>query len=307
MIEERQVNFEIGSRYGYDFGVASTWCKIFGSEYLHSGKAPLVVLHGGPGATHSYCLPIADLANDNRSIIFYDQIGNGNSSHFPDAPSEFWEPSIFVAELHNLVTSLGIEDNHSILGQSWGGFLAQEYVLAHPAGINSMVLSNTAASFPHFLEAANQLRAELPVEVEETLRKCEAEGTTDSQEYLDACDVFYKRHVCRLQDWPEEITSSFAAIENDPTVYHTMNGPSEFHVIGTLKEWTSIDRLHQVETPTLIVCGRHDEAAPWLSDEIASGIINSAVRIFEDSSHMPFHEEREQYMKIVGAFLNSND
>ncbi|MDA8277125.1 MAG: proline iminopeptidase-family hydrolase [Actinomycetota bacterium] len=306
MIEEQLIKFEVGIRYGYDFAIATTWCKIFGSEFLTSGKAPLVVLHGGPGATHSYCLPMADLTRDQRSIIFYDQIGNGNSSHFPDAPVEFWDPSIFVEELHNLVVSLGIEKNHSILGQSWGGFLAQEYVLAHPQGINSMVLSNTAASFPHFLQAANELRTQLPQEVEATLQRCEANGTTDSQEYLDACDVFYRRHVCRLEEWPEEITTSFAAIDDDPTVYHTMNGPSEFHVIGTLKDWSSLDRLHEIETPTLIVCGRYDEAMPWLSDEIASGIVNSAVRIFEQSSHMPFHEERERYMEVVGAFLNSN-
>ncbi|MDA8197373.1 MAG: proline iminopeptidase-family hydrolase [Actinomycetota bacterium] len=307
MIEERLINFEIGNRYGYDFGVAKTWCKIFGSEFLGSTKTPLVVLHGGPGATHSYCLPIADLAQDERSVIFYDQIGNGKSSHYPDAPTKFWEPTIFVEELQNLVTSLGIANNHSILGQSWGGFLAQEYALTQPQGLNSLVLSNTAASFPNFLKAANEWRAQLPEEVEATLRRCEADGTTDSKEYLDACDVFYKRHVCRLEEWPEEITSSFAEIEKDPTVYHTMNGPSEFHVIGTLKDWTSLDRLHEIESPTLIVCGRHDEAAPWLSDEIASGIINAAVRIFENSSHMPFHEERERYMEIVGAFLNSND
>jgi L-proline amide hydrolase len=97
-----------------------------------------------------------------------------------------------------------------VLGQSWGGFLAQEHALTQPAGLCSLVLSNTAASFPDFVSAANTLRRELPPEVEATLRQHEADGTTDAEDYVNACMVFYQRHLCHLdrgpttspQDWP---------------------------------------------------------------------------------------------------------
>ena len=108
-----------------------------------------------------------------------------------------------------------------------------------PPGLRSLVLSNTAASFPDFVAEANRLRADLPPDVEATLRRHEAAGTTDTAEYAEACMVFYLRHVCRLDPWPAGVVAGFAKIDEDPTVYHTMNGPSEFHVIGTIRDWTS--------------------------------------------------------------------
>jgi len=215
-----------------------TWYRVEG-DLGGDRPAPLVTLHGGPGATHDYLLSLVDLARDGRAVVFYDQLGNGRSTHLPErmGDGDFWTPDLFVRELTNLVEHLGIAERHHVLGQSWGGFLAQEYALTQPAGLRSLVLANTAASFPDFLAEANRLRTELPPDVEATLRKHEEEGTTDDPEYMQACLVFYGRHVCRLPDWPQEITRAFDAIDADPTVYHTMNGPSEFHVIGSIKDW----------------------------------------------------------------------
>jgi L-proline amide hydrolase len=207
----------------------------------------------------------------------------------------------------NLVEHLGIAERHHILGQSWGGFLAQEYALTQPPGLRSLVLANTAASFPDFLAEVNRLRTELPAEVEETLRRHEADGTTGASEYMEAAMVFYLRHVCRLPGWPDEVTHAFAAIELDPTVYHTMNGPSEFHVIGSLKDWQVKDRLDEIRVPTLVASGRYDEATPALQKTLVDGIAGAEQAIFEESSHMPFWEERERYMAIVGDFLSRHD
>src|SRR5579875_3484108 len=160
-------------------------------------------------------------------VVLYDQLGNGNSTHLPDRGADFWTVELFVAELDNLLRHLGIGQRYHLLGQSWGGFLAQEHAIRQPAGLRSLVLSNTAASFPAFVAEANRLRAALPPDVEATLRRHEAAGTTDDPEYGAACEVFYRRHVCRCDPWPEEVTRTFATIEADPTVYHTMNGPSE--------------------------------------------------------------------------------
>lgn len=149
--------------------------------------------------------------------------------------------------------------------------MAQEHALIRPRGLRSLVLADTAASFPDFVAAANRLSADLPLEVEATLRRHEGAGTTDDPEYAEACHVFYARHVCRLESWPPEVMEAFAWIERDPTMYHTMNGPSEFHVVGSIKDWQSKDRLASIEAPTLLVSGRYDEATPALQETLHSG------------------------------------
>jgi L-proline amide hydrolase len=292
-----------------DGDVAETWYRIDGD--LRPGDpdapAPLVTLHGGPGASHDYLLTLTDLAQDGRAVVFYDQIGNGRSSHYPERGADFWTVDLFVRELHNLLDALGIADRHHVLGSSWGGFLGQEYALTHPAGLKSLVLTDTAASFPDFLAEANRLRAELPSEVEATLKRHEEAGTTDDPEYEGACMVFYRRHVCRLDPWPQELIDAFGWIAKDPTVYHTMNGPSEFHVIGSIKDWQAKDRLGQIDVPTLLTSGRYDEATPALQETLRDGIPNSEWTLFEESSHTPFLEERQRYMQIVGKWLAAHD
>ncbi|GAB3591761.1 proline iminopeptidase-family hydrolase [Angustibacter peucedani] len=293
------------------FDEHQTWYRVDGELPAgDDGPAPLVVLHGGPGATHEYLLPLLDLAEPRRggrAVVLYDQLGNGRSTHLPDRGEDFWTVDLFVRELANLLRHLGIEQRYHVLGQSWGGFLAQEHALTQPAGLRSLVLSNTAASFPAFLAEANRLRADLPPEVEATLRRHEDAGTTDDPEYAAACQVFYDRHVCRVVPNPEPVQRAFAAIEDDPTVYHTMNGPSEFHVIGSIRDWTSADRLGEIDVPAFVVCGRHDEAAPALQEVLVDGIADTELRIFEESSHMPFWEEREEYLTAVGDWLARHD
>ena len=284
---------------------AETWYRIDG-ELRPDGPAPLVTLHGGPGATHDYLLALTDLADD-RAVVFYDQIGNGRSTHYEGRNGDFWTVDLFVRELHNLVDALGIAGRHHVLGSSWGGFLGQEYALTQPDGLRSLVLTDTAASFPDFVTEANRLRAELPLEVEATLKRHEEAGTTDDPEYEEACMVFYKRHLCRLDDWPQELVESFGWIAKDPTVYHTMNGPSEFHVIGSIKDWEVKDRLGEIEVPTLVASGRYDEATPALQETLVEGIAESEQVILEQSSHLPMWEEREAYVRAVGAFLRRHD
>ena len=223
-------------------------------------------------------------------MVHYDQLGNGRSTHYPDRGADFWTVELFVRELHNLVEALGIADRHHVLGQSWGGFLAQEYALTRPSGLRALVLADTAASFPDFVAECNRLRGLLPPEVEETLRLHEEAGTTDDLRYAAACEVFYRRHVCRLDPWPGEVVEAFAWIERDKTVYHTMNGPSEFHVIGSIRDWQSKDRLGEIDVPTLLVSGRHDEATPALQETLLAGIRSSEWVCFEESSHTPHVE-----------------
>jgi len=296
---EGTLQFELG-----DGEIAESWFRITGD--LQAGGAPVVLLHGGPGATHDYLLSMTDLAS-NRAVVHYDQLGNGRSSHYPKRGADFWTVDLFVRELHSLVSALGIADRHHVLGQSWGGFLAQEYAFTQPAGLRSLILADTAASFPDFVSEANRLRADLPPDVEATLRRHEEAGTTDDPAYVEACQVFYARHVCRLDPMPPEVVAAFEWIDRDPTVYHTMNGPSEFHVVGSIRDWQSKDRLGRIQVPTLLVSGRHDEATPALQETLQQGIAGSEWVVFEHSSHMPHVEERERFMQVVGDWLARHD
>jgi L-proline amide hydrolase len=139
--------------------------------------------------------------------------------------------------------------------------LGAEFAVTRPAGLKGLVIANSPASMELWISEANRLRDALPPEVQATLLAHEAAGTTDSREYADAVKVFYERHVCRVVPMPDEVARSLQASEEDPTVYHTMNGPSEYNVIGTLKTWSIIDRLAAINVPTWI-SGRHDEATP---------------------------------------------
>lgn len=288
-------------REGYaDFRGHRTWFRVTGD--LDSGRLPLIVAHGGPGCTHDYVDSFKDLAATGRAVVHYDQIGNGRSTHLPDAPSEYWVVDLFLAELNNLIAHLGIRD-YTLLGQSWGGILGAEHAVRQPAGLKALIIANSPASMALWSEAANELRQALPAEVQATLLQHERAGTTDSAEYRAASDVFYARHVCRVQPMPAEVARTFAAIDADPTVYHAMNGPTEFHVIGSMRDWTIIDRLSRIQVPTLLISGRYDEATPATVQPFADGIADVQWQIFEQSSHMPHVEERDACMACVARFL----
>ncbi|MGZ4589770.1 MAG: proline iminopeptidase-family hydrolase [Actinomycetes bacterium] len=294
-----------------DFDGSQTWYRIDGDLHGADGPAPLVVLHGGPGATHDYLTPLAELARDGRAVVLYDQLGNGRSTHHPDRGADFWTVDLFVRELANLIDHLGIGDRYHVLGQSWGGFLAQEHALTQPAGLRSLVLSNTAASFPDFVAEANKLRLELPLEVEETLRRHEADSTTDDPRYARACEVFYRKHLCRLDPWPQGVVDGLAKIDEDPTVYHTMNGPSEFHVIGSIRDWSSLDRLDQIHVPTYVVSGEYDEATPSLQKPLVDGIRSAGNEVEQlvmaGCSHLPMWEKPDVYRTVVERWLVQHD
>lgn len=184
--------------------------------------------------------------------------------------------------------------------------LAAEHAVTQPPGLKALILADTPASIALWMDAAARLRAELPAEVQATLLKHEKAGTLDSEEYKAASMFFYQRHVCRLDPWPDDVMRTFAALESNPGVYLAMNGPSEFHVIGTLKNWSIVDRLGQITAPTLLISGRYDEATPEVVQPFMDKISGAKWVIFENSSHMPHVEERQRCMQVVGDFLQAN-
>jgi L-proline amide hydrolase len=287
------------------FGEYETWYRITGD--LGSDMTPLVVAHGGPGCTHDYVVGIAALAENGRPVVHYDQLGSGRSTHLADKGEDFWTVDLFLDELDNLLEALGIAQRYNLLGQSWGGMLAAEHAIRQPEGLRALVISNSPASMALWSSEAKKLRALLPREVEEALDRHEAAGTTKDPEYLAAQQVYYDEHVCRVVPNPPEVLRTTAFMDEDSTVYLTMNGPNEFFCIGTLRNWSVVDEVHRIAAPTLLCSGRYDEATPGTVQPFFDNIPDVRWEIFEESSHMPFVEEPECYLSVVEAFLEQYD
>lgn len=284
------------------YGDYRTWYRITGD--LKSGKPPLIVVHGGPGCTHDYVDSYKDVAENGRAVVHYDQVGNGKSTHLPEKGADFWTVDFFKKELHNLIDHLGIRDGYCVLGQSWGGMLGAEFAIDCPEGLKALVIANSPAAMETWISEANRLRKALPGGVHETLLKHEQAGTTDSAEYKAATDVFNQNHVCRIVPMPPEVQHTFDQIDADPTVYHTMNGPNEFHVVGTMKNWSVVGKLSAIAAPTYLISGRFDEATQACVTPYLEEIPDVRWTVFGASSHMPHVEERDACMAAVCAYLD---
>jgi len=292
-----KIDFRVGTE------TYQTWYKIIGN--LRSGVRPLVILHGGPGLSHHYMLPFKDLhSRFNIPIVFYDQIGIGESSHLKGVPKEFWTVDLFMDELDNVLAHLGIGAEFDLAGHSWGGMLAAHYVsYRHPPGLCRLVLASAAPSMPLWVQSTRSLLAKLPDDLREMLERHEKAGTTDDPEYQQGMNIFYAKHVCKLTPWPEGLLTSFASMEADPTVYSTMIGPSEFTIIGTLKDWSCLDQIHTIKCPTLLTHGEDDEAQDVCQAPFFQKIEKVRWVTFASCSHMAHFEQRDRYFEIVGKFL----
>ncbi len=289
-----------------DWDAGWTWFRVDG-DLDADGPAPLVILHGGPGAAHDYLESVADLANTSaRPCVLYDQLGCGRSQHLPEAPAEFWTVELFRRELNALLRHLGIAGRYHVLGQSWGGMLGMEHAVGLPSGLRSLVLANSPASIELWVRETSRLRGLLPVEVQDALTHHEAAGTTDSGEYEQAVMRFYERHLCRIP-FPDGLQRTFAQLAADPTVYHTMNGPSEFHVIGTLRNWDITPRLADIRVPVLVISGEHDEATPAVVQPLVNALRDGRWELIADASHSTHLERPDLFLSLVEAFLKTND
>ncbi|MGZ0050603.1 proline iminopeptidase-family hydrolase [Brevibacillus gelatini] len=266
-------------------------------------QTPLIVLHGGPGNTHAPLKSTLHVLGDERPVIFYDQLGSGNSDRPTDA--SLWKTERFVEELACIRQALGLSQTH-ILGHSWGTMLAAAYLLdTRPAGVSSVIFSSPCLSAQRWKEDADRLIARLPKEVQQTIARHEERGTTDSDEYQEAMKEYYARYVCRLEPLPEVLAESRRKANKD--VYMTMWGPSEFCPTGNLKTFDYTPKLHQLDIPALFLCGRHDEATPEATRYYQSLVPGAEFHVLENSSHMGYLEETAEYVQTVREFLRRAD
>jgi len=285
---------------GYiDVPGGKVWYKITGKN---KKGIPLIILHGGPGATH-YNLEACELLSDERPVIFYDQLGCGNSDRPED--KSLWTIEHYVEELAVIRTTLKLEKLH-IFGHSWGTMLAVDYILTEkPEGIISLILAGPCLSAPMFIEDQRRYLSEMPENIREIILECEEKKDFASKKYQDAMMIYYRKHICRVNPWPECFQKSLAGMGFG--VYEYMWGPSEFTAPGTLKDYDRTDRLKDINIPSLFTCGRYDEARPETTEYYHSLIPGSEFIIFEDASHDPHIEKTEEFIKAVRDFLNKTE
>ncbi|KAI1147055.1 Alpha/Beta hydrolase protein [Nemania diffusa] len=286
-----------------------TWYKIYGSPESHPGPV-LVALHGGPGAGHQYLSPLADVYEKYQiPVVFYDQVGCGRSTRFREKQGDttFWTFELFIKELDNLVDHLQLRaKGFYLLGQSWGGMLGGAYAALQPKGLKKLVLSGSPASIPLLAKGARELLDALPEPERTIIAECDKRGDHESEEFENAAQAFYTRHVCRLNPYPEDILSAFVNLKEDPSVYMTMQGPSEFVIVGSFKDWEGWKDAHKIEAPTLLLNGRYDEATDQCVQPWFDHIPKVKWVTLENSSHMGHFEERERFIQLVGEFLSES-
>lgn len=270
--------------------------------YQSAGSGePLLLLHGGPGVTSTYLEKLMLLAHSGFQVVRYDQLGCGKSERPGDL--SLLTVDHFREEVEAVRSALGFEKMH-LLGQSWGSFLALEYSLFYQERLQTMTLYSGAASTMECFDGMNMLRNQLPAETVERMKVYEAAEDYDNPAYLADVQILLDRHLCRLKPWPDELLRTQEEIS--APVYNTMWGPNEFTLTGNLATWDRTDRLGEVSTPTLIVCGRYDEVIPACSETMHNGISWSQLEIFENSSHLCHFEEPEKFFRILTDFLKSH-
>lgn len=273
------------------------WYRINGKEHFASGKTPLLCLHGGPGGSHHYLLPLTDLAAE-RPVILYDQLDCGLS----DRPGikENWTEERFVGEIDEIREALNLSEL-ALYGNSCGATWIARYAGMNPEGLNAVIFASPFLAGEPFIRDVERLRQELPDEIRETLEAHEKAGTTHSDEYHEAVGFWYERHVCRATPWPDYLIRTIELFSND--LYEYMWGPSEPKLTGVLANFDSREDLKQIRTPCWFVCGEFDEMTPKTTEAFAKLTPNAKFTSVRNASHTPHIEQREEFMALASNFL----
>ena len=284
-------------------GDFTVWTKRFGAN----PRIKLLLLHGGPGATHEYFEALEnDLAAAGVEFIYYDQLGSAYSDQPTDA--SLWTLDRFVDEVEQVRVALGLDkDNFYLLGHSWGGILAVEYALAHGDHLKGLIISNMMMSIPDYNRYAQDVLAkQMDPKVVAELKAIEARGEYESPRYMDLLiPNFYHAHICRLTDWPDAVNRAFARINRQ--IYVLMQGPSEFGASGLLEKWDRKADLPKLAMPTLVIGASHDTMDPehmrWVSTQVQHG----SFLLARNGSHLAMWDDQQTYIRGLLKFLDAID
>jgi len=284
-------------------GKFKVWTKQFGNNKRMS----LLLLHGGPGATHEYfeCFE-SFLPSEGIEFIYYDQLGSAYSDQPGD--SDLWTVSRFVEEVEQVRQALGLnKDNFYLLGHSWGGILAMEYALKHQEFLKGLIISNMMASCPEYdAYAENVLAKQMDPAVLEKIKRLEAKGEFQNPRYMELLiPNFYMKHICRLQEWPDPVNRAFARMNQE--IYVIMQGPSEFGISGRLENWDRKADLKSIAVPTLVIGAQYDTMDPehmkWMSKQVQNG----SYLYCPNGSHMCMYDDQDTYLNGLIKFIKAID
>lgn len=268
-------------------------------------KAPLVLLHGGPGSTHNYFEVLDRVAEeDGRMLVMYDQIGCGNS--YVDGRPELWKAETWVNELIALRKHLGLDTCH-LLGQSWGGMLLLTYICGYEhSGVKSGILSSTLpASWLWGIEQARMIK-ELPEEYQEAIKTATETGDYSSDIYQRAEEEYMLRHAAGKPD-PDGPECLLRKKRTGRESYVVGWGPNEYTPMGTLKDYDVIDKLKDIKEPCLVINGGNDLCTPYIAKVMYDNIPNSRWELFRECRHMCFVEDNDHYVEVLKEWLNEKD
>ncbi len=268
-------------------------------------KAPLILLHGGPGSTHNYFEVLDRVAEeDGRMLVMYDQIGCGNS--YVDGRPELWTAETWVNELIALRKHLGLDTCH-LLGQSWGGMLLLTYICGYEhSGVKSGVLSSTLpASWLWGIEQARMIK-ELPEEYQEAIKTATETGDYSNDIYQRAEEEYMLRHAAGKPD-PDGPECLLRKKRTGRESYVVGWGPNEYTPMGTLKDYDVIDKLKDIKEPCLVINGGNDLCTPYIAKVMYDNIPNSRWELFRECRHMCFVEDNDHYVEVLKEWLNEND
>jgi proline iminopeptidase len=286
-------------------GKFNVWTKRFGNN----PKIKLLLLNGGPGATHEYfeCME-SFLPAEGIEFIYYDQLGCGNSDNPKD--TSMWYLPRFVEEVEQVRQALKLDkDNFYLLGHSWGGILALQYALKYQQHLKGLIISNMMSSCPDYGKYAQEVLAkQFDPKILDTIRQIEAKGDFQNPKYMELLmPHFYAKHILRmpLDQWPEPVNRSLAKINQ--SLYVTMQGPSEFGIGGNLVNWDVKAQLPQIKTPALTIGGTHDTMDPehmkWMSTQLS----HARFLLCPNGSHMSMYDDQQTYMQGLIKFMKEVD
>jgi proline iminopeptidase len=264
-------------------------------------KATILCLHGGPGASHDYLLPLADLAKYGYRVLMYDQFGCGRSDELEDKTKFTFDYA--VEEVEGVRKKLCSGDRLFLMGSSYGGALALSYSLKYQQNLTGLIVSGGLASSQLTVKEMNRLIDNLPSWASSAIKKFGALGEYTNPEYLKAVQEFYSRHLIRINPVPKEVQLSLEYADKR-NVYRTMNGPNEFTITGTIRDWDITDQIHKITVPTLITVGEYDEVTEAVAREIHNRIRGSILKVLPGCSHLSMWEDREGYINTLKDFMN---
>ncbi|HSF44493.1 MAG TPA: proline iminopeptidase-family hydrolase [Chitinophagaceae bacterium] len=273
------------------------WYKIVGE-----GKGvPLLLIHGGPGSRSCSGIPTYSRLSDERPVIFYDQLGSGNS----DTPwdTKLWRPARFANEIDSLRKALGLNKLH-ILGHSWGGTVLIEYMSRRPKGVVSAIFAAPLISTSVWINDAKLLLSQMPKNIQDTIRKYEKQKNYIAPSYLMATDSFYARYLLRHGKEDGEECASSGAKNN--SLYNYMWGPTEFNATGTLKYYDRTNDLPKLQGRVLFITGEYDEARPATVRMFSQKVKGSKLVVIPDSGHYMHRDQPVVYVNALREFLRES-